>query len=81
MSTWLELLCRFIGTLIQVPLNEKLSVYIYLPHISKLPGTGPQIVLVMGSPNGGGEEDHLGAAQAVNHSTDALGVLDHQVLL
>ena len=51
------------------------------PPVSKLPGTGPQIVWVLGSPNGGGDEDHLGAAQAVNHRADALGVLDHQVLL
>ena len=27
------------------------------------------------------KRDHLSATQAVNHSTDVLGVLDHEVLL
>jgi hypothetical protein len=39
-----------------------------------MPGTGPQIVGLLGSPNGGRKEDHLGATQTVNHSADVLGV-------
>ena len=46
-------------------------MYISSSVLVKLPGTGPQIVWVLGSPKGGGREDHLSATQAVNHSADA----------